>query len=39
MEDFTKQTRIQIEISSVNYNIEEPIEFIPGKNYEKVILK
>jgi len=39
VEDFSKQNQIKIELSSINFDVSDNIEFIPGKNYEIVVLK
>jgi hypothetical protein len=39
IEDFNKETLITIEIKKIDFKDQEPIVFIPGKKYEKVILQ
>jgi len=39
IEDFMKQTSIRIDISEIEFDVEDKIEFIPGKNYEKILMK
>jgi len=39
IEDFTKQTIIKIEISDIEFGKTENIEFTPGQNYEKILVK
>jgi hypothetical protein len=39
VQDFTEQTIIRIEIASVKFNNNEAIEFIPGRNFKKILLK
>lgn len=39
IEDIASETKVQINIISIDYYKEEPIEFIPGKNYERIILR
>jgi hypothetical protein len=39
IEDFTEETLITIEIKKIDFKDQEPIVFIPGNKYEKVILK
>jgi hypothetical protein len=39
IEDMMERTKIVIKILSVEFNESDQIEFIPGKNYERIILK
>lgn len=39
IEDFTKKTRIRIDISDVIFNTKDSIVFLPGRNYDKIMLK
>jgi len=39
IEDISGKTKIDINIVSVDFKKSEPIEFIPGRSYEKIILK
>lgn len=38
-EDARENTKISIKINSVDYNADEDIELIPGRNYEEIILR
>ena len=39
IEDFTKKTKIRIDISGVIFNKKDSIIFLPGRNYDKIMLK
>jgi len=39
LEDVSGKTKISIEIVSVDFTDQRELEFIPGKNYERIILK
>jgi len=39
IEDAMQKTKIIIKIISVEFNNNDQLEFIPGKNYERIILK
>jgi hypothetical protein len=39
VEDILEKTQISIKIGSVDLTDSRPLEFIPGKNYERIILK
>jgi hypothetical protein len=39
IEDIMEKTKIIIKIISVDFNDSDQIEFIPGKNYERIFLK
>jgi hypothetical protein len=39
IEDFKQESEINIKIQKIEFNAIEKVDFIPGKEYEKVILK
>jgi hypothetical protein len=39
LSDITERTKIEIQIVSVEYDKNDKLEFIPGRNYEKIVLK
>ena len=39
IEDFSKKTRIRIDISDIIFNTRDSIVFLPGRNYDKIVLK
>ncbi len=39
IEDYNKSTTIEIKIGKIKFDGEEDIVFVPGRNYEKILLK
>lgn len=37
--DFLRETNIKIEIKKIDFQDKEPLNFIPGRGYEKIILR
>ena len=39
IEDYSIQNQLKIHISVIEFNITDNVEFIPGKNYERIVIK